>query len=107
MISEQEIIKKVELHSKNYCGQLDHLYQAVGLIVVGRLFGWRVMRLTSSRRCWDLAKELFGDPKELLPERGLYAYRSLGLKLADEFGHYWDVVTGRKSIPQKKRRILE
>ena len=107
MINEKDLIAKVEQHSKCYRGQMNYFYEAVGLIMVGRLFGWRVMRLTSSRRCWRLAAELFGDPKEILPERGKYVDRSLGLAIADKIGDFRDVFCGSKIIPHHKRNVVE
>lgn len=89
-----------------YHGQLDDLYQAIGLIVAGQLFGWRVMRLVSTRSNWQKAQELFGDPKKLMDPRGPYAHRSLGLKIADELGEFWEIVRGLTKIPHQTRRTL-
>jgi hypothetical protein len=54
--------------TKDFHGQLDDLTNAVGLIVVGRLMRWRVMRLITSRKAWATANRLFGDPKILLSD---------------------------------------
>jgi hypothetical protein len=107
MISEEELMGKIEEITKEYSGQLDHLYEAVGMVVIGRLLGWKVMRLVSSRRTWTLSNELFGDLKGILPERGNYAYKSVGLAIVDRLGGYWDVIKGKtEAMPLHKRKML-
>jgi hypothetical protein len=108
MMTDEQFNQKVEELLKDYKGQVDHFYEAVGMVSVGRLVGWRVMRLVASRRCWELSCQLFGDLKKELPERGRYAHKSVGLKIVDKLGGYWDVVRGEKSFRMSQdRRSLE
>jgi hypothetical protein len=107
MITDEELNAKIEKVTEEFKGQIDYLYEAVGMIVVGRLVGWEVMRLVSSRRCWSTASKWFGDPKELMPRRGRYAYKSVGLKLVDKMGEYWAVVRGNVHMPMEDRRMMQ
>lgn len=110
MMSDKEFLDVVENSLKDYEGQLDHFYQAVGMVVVGRLMGWRVMRLVSPNRCWSKASKLFGDPKLIMRDRGKYAYKSLGLKIVDNIGDYWGVIRGSKdrdSLLLKDRKLVK
>lgn len=107
MISDEELNEKIEQLAKEYHGQLDDLYAIVGMVVMGRHFGWKVIRLTSRRGHWALANKCFGDVKKLLPERGLYAHRSVGLRIADKLGNFWDIVRGTVSVSQEERKLLE
>lgn len=95
MMTDEEMMKKIDEVSTNFKGQLDDLQAAVGMLVIGRLYGWRVIRLVASRRHWQVACKLFGDLKEILPERGVLAHKSLGLKIVDTAGDYWDFISGR------------
>jgi hypothetical protein len=95
MITEQEMIEKINQVSADFVGQLDDLQAAVGMLAVGRLYGWRVTRLISSKRHWTLACRLFGDLKDLLPEEGELAHKSVGLAVINKAGGYWDFVSGR------------
>lgn len=107
MLSDRELLDRIEEVTKNFKGQCDELAEAIGMMVLGNLVGWRVVRLVCSRRCWKMATELFGDPKELLPERGRYAYKSLGLAILDKVGGYWDIIRGsRASLPNHERKAL-
>lgn len=77
------------------------------MVVVGRLVGWEHQRLVTSRACWSFAIRLFGDPKELMPRRGRYSYKSRALALVDSVGGFWDVVKGKKeALPLKERRTM-
>jgi len=110
MMSDEELLKMFDSSMKDYKGQLDHFYEAVGMVVVGRLMGWRVMRLVSSKRCWTMAIKLFGDPKELMREEEKYAYKSVGLKIVKKIGDYWGIIRGNKDrneLPLKERKMLE
>jgi hypothetical protein len=110
MITEQELKELIELNEKikkacdEFHGQLDDLYAAIGLIAMGRHYGWRVMRLIAHRRHWAVAKQIFGDPKALMPERGRLYGKSLGCKIVDEASGYWDFIRGNKSIDLQSRR---
>ena len=106
MISDEELNEKIIQVSTDFKGQIDDLYQVVGMIVVGRLFGWRVMRLAAPRRIWSKSAELFGDPKLLMCSRGVLAYKSLGLKIVDKVGDYWDVVKGKIPTTSDDRKEL-
>lgn len=104
MISDKELFEKIDDVSGQFVGQLDDLYKVVGMIVMGRLFGWRVVRLVSTPLLWRSATRLFGDPKELMPERGKYAYKSIGLRVVDEMGDYWNVIKGVNPVPAEKKK---
>ena len=109
MMTDEALMVKIEEVTKDFSGQLDQLYEVIGMIVTGRLLGWRVMRLVSSRRCWKMATELFGDPKLLMLERGVYYDKSLGMKIIDTTGDYWDVISGRgnrDALPLHNRKMI-
>lgn len=107
MISDDELMVKIEEVTKDFHGQLDYLYETVGMIMLGRLMGWRVMRLVSSRRCWKMAGDYFGDPKKLMPERGKYYKKSIGLAIIDKTGDYWDYIKKIKPMPINERKFVE
>lgn len=109
MITDEELILMIEDLSTKFVGQIDDLQVIVGMLSVGRLYGWRVTRLVSTRRHWKIACQHFGDLKELLPERGILAHKSVGLSLVDKMGDYWDIINGnvsRDSIPLRQRKMI-
>jgi hypothetical protein len=110
MINDEELMKRIDEVTESYVGQLDYLYESIGMVVSGRLLGWRVMRLVSSGRCWTLSTKLFGDPKLIMPERGKYYYKSLGMKIIDstiqKSGEYWDYINRVKPMAIEQRKML-
>jgi hypothetical protein len=110
MISDEELMTKIEELTRDYKGDITSFYEAVGMVVVGRLVGWKVQRLVSSPSCWKLSTELFGDLKEFLPPEGDYAYKSVGLKIIKSMakaGAYWEVIKRHVSIPIKERQLID
>ena len=104
------ILNIIEIESANFHGQLDDLYQVCGLLLVGQLYGWRVMRLISTRPNWRMASKMFGkyapdgDIKSLMPEHGDLEEKSLGYRMIRNVSQYWDVVKGIESMPKQERK---
>ena len=107
MITDEELKLKIDQVCENYIGQLDDLYTVVGMIVVGRRYGWRVIRLVSARRHWMVAKTLFGDPKQLMREKEYCYHKSFGCQLIDKAGEYWEYVKGHRFLPLDERRGIK
>jgi hypothetical protein len=109
-MNKEQLNERIEKVCEEFKGQIPDLYSMVGVVIVGRLFGWRVVRLTASRRVWTMTTKWFGDPKELMPERGRLAYKSVGLKIIDQIGDYWDFIKGndcpRDDLPARERKLL-
>lgn len=108
MITDEELLHRIEDTIREYKGDISYLNEAVGMIVVGRLMGWEHQRLVTSRSAWSFASKLFGDPKspDFMPRRGRLAYKSCALHLIDKIGDYWGVVSGRRpalSLREKKQ----
>lgn len=107
-MTDRELLKRIEDVVTSYQGPADELSDSIGMLVLGHFVGWRVVRLVLPRRTWPIATRLFGDLKELLPERGRYAHKSLGLALVDRIGGYWDFIRGAKdALPLHDRVRLQ
>lgn len=108
MMDDTEFNALVSKVCSEFKGSSNDLVDAVGLVVVGRLYGWRVMRLISTRKAWADSNALFGDLKgaEIIPERGVLAYKSVGLAIADKVGKYWDFIRNNRvdELPFKDRK---
>lgn len=104
-MTDEQMMVMIDRVSRGYKGQLDDLTAAVGMLMVGRLYGWRVIRLVNSRRHWAHACKLFGDLKVLLPETGECTHKSLGMTLIKGAGDYWDFIKGvEKQLPLHDRK---
>ena len=106
MITDEELNAKIEQVCEDFTGQIDDLYVAVGMIVVGRLYGWRVMRLAAPRKVWTNATRYFGDPKVLMREKGRLYKKSIGCALVDKTGEYWSYIKGHTSMSMWERKDI-
>ena len=108
-MTKEQLDKRIDEVCEQFTGQIPDLFQMIGVMVVGRLFGWRVVRLTCSRAVWSLTIKWFGDPKEFMPERGRLAHKSVGLALVDKLGDYWEFINGnaaREVTPRERKAIV-
>lgn len=104
MITDEELTSKIDEVCRDFQGQLDDLYATIGIVVMGRRYGSRVMRLVSSRRHWGLMVKLFGDPNLIMRERDVCTHKSIGLEYIDKVSDYWEVIKGHSPIPKEVRK---
>ncbi len=113
---DDEVQRLICRASWEFKGQITHLYTAVGALVVGRLFGWRILRLTLDAKEYAMCQRILAvgldDPGEFkfnqwMREREKLAYKSIGLALVDTVGDFWAACKGRISqLPLAKRRDI-
>ena len=111
ILTDQEMLDLIKKVSAEYNGLSGNLISSIGVLVMSKLYGWRVTRLVSSRTQWTAANKNFGDIKTLTPERGELARKSVGLAIADKLGDYWKYMRGMKigtpaEMSEKSRKMI-
>ncbi len=94
---------------REFKGQLDELEAAIGMYVVGRHVGWKVLYLVHSKKTIAKYESLLGiNVREEFPELGPEADRSVGLKAAQAMSNFWKVVSGahKLDISREERRSI-
>lgn len=90
----------------SFSGSLEDLEKALGMLMVGYHFGWKVLLLVHSKRTIKKYEKILDiDIKEFFPAEGRSAKRSMGLDLAKQIGNFWQVVSG--DIKVDNRRDIE
>lgn len=90
----------------NFSGTLDELESALGMLRMGHHFGWRVLYLIHSKKTIRKYEEILDIKiRDLFPEEGPSAERSVGLALAKKASNFWKVVSGEIKI--ENRRDIE
>ena len=105
---EQKItaFDKVGTVVAGFSGSLEDLEKAVGMLMMGYHFGWKVLLLVHSKRTIKKYEKILDiDIKEFFPAEGPSAKRSMGLGLAKQIGNFWQVVSG--DIKVENRRSIE
>ena len=90
-----QIIKNA---SHNYIGQITTLESAIGALIIGQLYGWRVLRIIHGSNTYIRYEKVFGEDfkfKDYCEDRSVLARRSVGLGLADSIKSFWKVATGK------------
>lgn len=100
LTAEQEDLILVAL--QEFKGNCTTMESALGALVFGRHFGWRVLKMihnpTTYRNYEKLLNVRFDD---VCPERTDYTQRNVGVRAADQMKSFWAVVTGKKKVHNK------
>jgi hypothetical protein len=93
----------IDKAAENFRGQADELENAIGMMMIGRLFGWKVLVIVHNKRTIRKYEEILGiDIREMFPEEGPLAYKSLGYKIARTVGNFWKAVSGDIKIDNRR-----
>jgi len=91
--------------STHFRGIFDELESAVGMLFLGKLFGWRVIVLIHNKRTIRKYEQILGiNIREEFPETTDLTDKSLGYVIADKLKAFWKAVAGE--IPLEHRRDL-
>ena len=102
-----ELVKMADKAMVDFEGPFEELESALGMLLMGRLFGWRVLLLIHNKRTIRKYQEILGgvDIREMFPETGPFARKSNAFRWVEKFGEFWKAVSGERSI--ENRRTLE
>jgi hypothetical protein len=85
-------------------GTIDELEQALGMYVLGRHLGWKALVLVHNKRTLRKYEEIVGMPiREMFPEEGPAAERSVGYRFAKKLSNFWKAVSGETPVPDRRR----
>lgn len=95
---EQQIIKSIE----EYRGQGSVLGSALGALVVGQHYGWRVLKMLHNQSTYSKYEKILGIKfTDLCDERTEFSRKSIGLTVADKIKSFWAVVRGEVKVENK------
>jgi len=99
----QNYIEIVDRAALNFRGQADELENAIGMLMIGRIYGWRVLVIVHNKRTIKKYEEILGiNIREMFPPEGPLAHKSLGYKVASTFSNFWKVVSGDIKIENRR-----
>ncbi len=96
-MTDDQILKVVDQAVDGFRGDLNHLESAIGMLLIGRHYGWRVLFLIHSPATIRKYIKLLGlkNLRDALPEVGVLAHRSNAWRLLDDGKNFWKVVRGQ------------
>lgn len=104
-MTNEEFVAHIDAVSKEYRGDSSVLFSAIGALMVGRTYGWRVLRIVTSNASYTKYQRILNiDFKEVLPEETPLSHRSLGYTIVKKVGNFWAVVRGQANVDAKEKR---
>jgi hypothetical protein len=91
---------------RRFEGNVDELEQAIGMYMVGRHVGWKVLVLVHNKRTIRKYEDILGiNIREAFREEGLDAERSRAYRFASKLSNFWKAVSGDEPVPGRKEIV--
>lgn len=96
-LDKQELAEVIDRAVDGFHGNLNDLASAIGMLVVGQRYGWRVMLLIHSQATVRKYLKILGlkSLRDTLPEVGDLSQRSNAWRLVKGTADFWKVVRGQ------------
>ena len=94
----------------NFRGGIDELEGALGMYMIGRHFGWKVLYLIHTKKTVAKYAGILGIlVREEFEAETVDSHRSLGFKALTAVSNFWKVVSGDEKLPLERdqRRTLK
>jgi len=97
--TEQTILKQM----REFRGIGTTLESALGALVLGQYFGWRVLKLLHNPATYRSYEKALGiEFKNVCPEiTELGKQKSIGYAITEKLGSFWAVIMGKRKVPEK------
>ncbi len=94
-MSDAEMVEIITRAWKEFEGDCGVFMSAVGALVLGREVGWQGVRVCMSSATYRKYETILGIKfREHLPERTKDSRRIRGIRMADDFGKFWQALSG-------------
>lgn len=85
-------------------GMLDELESALGMLRMGHHIGWKVLYMIHSKKTIRKYEEILDIKiRDIFPDEGPSAGRSVGLDIAKRFSNFWKVVSGEADLTKEDK----
>ncbi|MDY6994879.1 MAG: hypothetical protein SVR94_20015 [Pseudomonadota bacterium] len=94
-MNDKDLIQIIDSAIDNFSGNSNELAKAIGMLTIGRKFGWKVLYLIHSKNTIRKYEKILSvDLREVLPEVGPNAHKSLAWRAVQKVGNFWKAVKG-------------
>lgn len=103
------LVTRLDSITANFQGQFPDLEAAIGMYMLGRLVGWKVIVLIHNKRTIRKYEEILGgiNIREEFLEEGPFADKSVGLEVVKKIGSFWKAVSGEVKDDELRERRKE
>jgi len=94
-LTEKQLVEIIDKAIKNFSGGSDSLASAIGYLMIGRKFGWRVMFFMHSQSTVRKYEKILDiKSNEVMPEVGPLAKKAFAWDAYQKATNYWKAVKG-------------
>lgn len=102
----EALLRRMDKIVESFRGQFDELEAALGMMLLARLVGWKVLALVHNKRTIRKYEAILGiSIRDDFPEEGPLSHKSQSYELVKKLGQYWKAVSG--DVRVEDRRELE
>jgi hypothetical protein len=99
----QRLMKIADRAAAEFNGNFDELESAIGVLMLGRLMGWKPLLVIHNKRTLKKYEEILSiNAREEFPEVGPLANRSVGWGVVQTLSNFWKAVNGDISVPNRR-----
>ena len=98
-MNDKDFVHIIDKAIDDFEGNSNELETAIGMLMIGRFYGWRVVMLIHSRSTVKKYEKILGieDIRKVLPETGVLSHRSLAWRIVQGTKNFWKAVRGEMS----------
>lgn len=94
-LSEKQLVELIDKAIKSFEGNSDSLAGAIGYLMIGRKFGWRVMFFMHSQATIRKYEKILDiKSQEVMPEEGPLAKKAFVFQAMKKVSNFWKGVKG-------------
>lgn len=103
LLLDKEVEQRILQHMNDFKGQFTTLESALGALIMGQHFGWRILKICHTPATYRSYEKILGIKfQDVCPEiTALGKRKSIGYAIAQKLGSFWAVIMGRKKVPNK------
>ena len=101
-----ELSSRLDQVAREFKGQFDELENALGMMVLGRLVGWKLLVLIHNKRTIRKYEQILRiSIREAFPAEGPLVCKSPAYTLLKRAGEFWKGVSGDFKLADKRQLI--
>lgn len=94
-LTDKQLVKLIDKALADFRGNANEVKGAIGMLMMGRQYGWKVMLLIHDKKTIRKYEEILGiDIREVMPEVGPLAHKSIAWVAAQKISNFWKAVKG-------------
>lgn len=103
------LVSHLDERIARFRGDFSELEAAIGMYMVGRLVGWKVLVLLHNKRTIKKYEDILEiKVREAFPEEGPFVDKSVAYELVKKLGSFWKAVSGEikdDELKEKRREL--